>query len=586
MPGSSHLRPQRKNHYPLQKLTSSGKFLPANLLCYQSLIPRQCYCKFHFPILQLLQIDHSPRALGDDFGLPHNMTSQIRKLEMNNSKLPAPKMITRLALIAALSASTMALGIVSPALQIKSASAEPVKLEAPQVPGFADVVEAVSPAVVSVRVEAGVELASQRRQRRDFRFDRRFFEDEGRDPFFRDHRRNRQEGQRRSQRPHNKKKHRRFGMSQGSGFFVSEDGYIVTNNHVIHNSSKITVVMHDGTELEATLVGSDKRTDLAVLKVKFDKKFTYVEFDDKNPRIGEWVVAVGNPFGLGGTVTAGIVSANGRQISASRYDDFIQIDAAVNKGNSGGPTFNLSGRVVGVNTAIFSPSGGNVGIAFAIPASTASAIVEDLIDDGKVMRGWLGVGIQSVNKDIAESIGLEEAKGAIVTTTADDSPAQSVGIKPGDVIIAVNGKKIKGSRALAREIGKIAPASDTKITLWSDGESKEVTLKLGTLNENANNQHSGQSKVMKGAQRLGLELRPSRDGNGVEVVDVIPGSRAAKRGIRTGDNILSINGEQVSNPEQVISILKQVKKLDRKAVLLQIERGGDSQFIAIPLRRG
>ena len=508
---------------------------------------------------------------------------------MNSSRSSTTKLITRLAIIAAMSASTMVLGVASPALKISSAYAEPVKLEAPQVPGFADVVAAVSPAVVSVRVESSIEMASQRRHRREFRFDRRFFDnegDEGLGPFFRDHRQNRQEGQRRSQRHYDKKKHRRFGKSQGSGFFVSEDGYIVTNNHVIDNSSKITVVMNDGTELDATLVGTDKRTDLAVLKVESDKKFTYVEFDDKNPRIGEWVVAVGNPFGLGGTVTAGIVSANGREISASRYDDFIQIDAAVNKGNSGGPTFNLSGKVVGVNTAIFSPSGGNVGIAFAIPASTASAIVEDLIDDGKVMRGWLGVGIQRVNKDIAESLGLEDAKGAIVTNTADDSPAQSVGIKPGDVIIAVNGKSIKGPRALAREIGNIAPDSETKITLWRDGESEEVTLKLGALNENANSRNSGQPEIMKGASRLGLELRPSRDGDGVEVVDVVPGSRAAKRGIRIGDNILSVNGEQVSNPEQVISILKQVNKLDRKAVLLQIERNGDSQFVAVPLRRG
>ncbi len=505
---------------------------------------------------------------------------------MSISKISAPKLITKMALVGALGASTLGLGMVSPVLDIRSASAEPVTLAAPQVPGFADVVEAVSPAVVSVRVEAGVEMANQRRHRREFRFDRRFFDDEENLPFFRDHRRDREEGRRHSKRKRRDHGLRRFKMSQGSGFFVSEDGYIVTNNHVIKNGSKITVVMHDGTELEASLVGSDKRTDLAVLKVKSDNKFTYVAFDHKNPRIGEWVVAVGNPFGLGGTVTAGIVSANGREISASRYDDFIQIDAAVNKGNSGGPTFNLAGKVVGVNTAIFSPSGGNVGIAFAIPASTASGIVDDLISDGHVMRGWLGVKIQPVTRDIAESIGLKDARGAIVASTQNESPAQSAGIKPGDVITAVNGRKIKGPRALAREIGKISPDSETKISLWRDGASKEVTLKLGTLKENAPAGLGGAPKSSKSLARIGIELRSSSDGNGVEVVDVVPGSRAAKRGIRIGDNILSINGEEVASPEQVLEIIRQAKDLDRKAALFQIERDGDSRFLAVPLRRG
>ena len=469
------------------------------------------------------------------------------------------------------------------------AYAEPVTLVAPQVPGFADVVEAVSPAVVSVRVEAAVEMAGHKRGHREFRFDRRFFgEDET--PFFRNHRRDRQEGRRHSRRERGERGNRdrrRFGMSQGSGFFVSDDGYIVTNNHVISKGSKFTVILHDGTKLEATLVGSDKRSDLAVLKVEAEKKFTYVSFDDKNPRIGEWVVAVGNPFGLGGTVTAGIVSANGRHISASRYDDFIQIDAAVNKGNSGGPTFNLSGKVVGVNTAIFSPSGGNVGIAFAIPASTASDIVQDLIDDGQVMRGWLGVQIQPVSKEIAESIGLENARGAIVALTQEDSPAKTAGIKPGDVITAVNGKKIKGPRALSREIGKISPDSEAIVTLWRDGAAKDVTLKLGKLEEaNTAGRPQRSKRSLKSLARIGLELRSSETGNGVEVTDVVPGSAAEKRGLRIGDTILTINGEEVSNPGQVLEIISQVKELNRKAALFQIERDGENRFIAVPLRRG
>jgi serine protease Do len=504
---------------------------------------------------------------------------------MNISKTSAPKKITRFVLASMLGASALTAGVVYPALSIAPASAEPVTLVAPQVPGFADVVEAVSPAVVSVRVEAEVEMAARRQDRREFRFDRRFFGDDDDLPFFRNHRGEQKKGKRHSRRKRHER-NRRFGMSQGSGFFVSEDGYIVTNNHVISKGRKFTVVMHDGTEMEATLVGSDRRTDLAVLKVESEQKFTYVTFDDKNPRIGEWVVAVGNPFGLGGTVTAGIVSANGRQISASRYDDFIQIDAAVNKGNSGGPTFNLSGKVVGVNTAIFSPSGGNVGIAFAIPAKSAAEIVKDLIDDGQVMRGWLGVQIQSVTKDIAESIGLEEATGAIVAGTQDDSPAKSAGIKPGDVITSVNGTKIKGPRALAREIGKISPDSEATISLWRDGETKDVILKLGKLEESASKIRPDAPRALKSLARIGLELRSAIDSKGVEVVDVVPDSRAAKRGIRIGDKIITINGEEVSNPDQVLEIIRQVKELDRKAALFQIERDGNNRFVAVPLSRG
>lgn len=499
----------------------------------------------------------------------------------------APKFITRLALAGMLSVSALSLG--APALTITPAYAEPVDLNAPQIPGFADVVEAVSPAVVSVRVEAQVHPASDRRRNGEFRFDRRFFQDRDEMPFFRDHNRRGEQGKRHSRRRGGEGR-RRFGMSQGSGFFVSDDGYIVTNNHVISKGSKITVVMHDGTELDAKLVGADKRSDLAVLKVEAKEKFTYVAFDDKNPRIGEWVVAVGNPFGLGGTVTAGIVSAAGREIRSNRYDDFIQIDAAVNKGNSGGPTFNLSGKVVGINTAIFSPSGGNVGIAFAIPASVASEIVEDLIDDGQVMRGWLGVQIQPVTRGIAESLGLEKARGAIVAGAQDESPAKVAGIKSGDVITAVNGKSIKGPRALAREISNIAPDSDVTISLWRDGEAKDVTVKLGKLQENASarghNSPGGSPEHTDEPSPLGFALVPSPDGNGVQVVDVLPGSRAERRGIRVGDNIVTVNGEEVTTPAQLMKIIREVRELKRKAALFQIERDGRNRFVAIPLKKG
>lgn len=508
---------------------------------------------------------------------------------MKNILPSAPKFMTRIALAGALGVSALATGVVAPALVASTAYAEPVALNAPQIPGFAEVVEAVSPAVVSVRVEAEVEMASGRYGKREFRFDRRHFEDENEPRFFDKHRRPGARDEPHARRNHKGRRDRgprRFGMSQGSGFFVSDDGYIVTNNHVISKGSKITVVLNDGTELEASLVGSDKRSDLAVLKVESDQKFTYVAFDDKNPRIGEWVVAVGNPFGLGGTVTAGIVSANGREISASRYDDFIQIDAAVNKGNSGGPTFNLSGKVVGVNTAIFSPSGGNVGIAFAIPASTASAIVDDLMNDGQVKRGWLGVQIQPVTKDIAESIGMKDAKGAIVASAQNDSPAKLAGIKSGDVITAVNGTAIKGPRALAREIGKSAPDSEVNISIWRDGKAEDVTVKLGKLQEVAAAGGPDVRRAPKGLARIGIELRTAADGKGVEVVDVVPGSRAARRGIRVGDKILTINGEDITKAEQVVEILREVKKLNRKSALFQIERDGNSRFVAVPLKRG
>ena len=506
-------------------------------------------------------------------------------------KIFPKSLISRFALAGAISVSALAIGSMSPTMNVAPAYAQPVTLNSPQVPGFANVVEAVSPAVVSVRVEAQVELATERRGRNEFRFDRRFFGDED-NPFFRRHNPQGENSHRHSRRErgegHSRRKrgegHRRFGMSQGSGFLVSDDGYIVTNNHVIDKGSKITVIMNDGTELEAKLIGSDKRSDLAVLKVEAEKKFTYVEFDDKNPRIGEWVVAVGNPFGLGGTVTAGIVSASGRQISSNRYDDFIQIDAAVNKGNSGGPTFNLFGKVVGVNTAIFSPSGGNVGIAFAIPASTASQIVEDLIDDGHVLRGWLGVQIQPVTLDIAKSIGLDSAKGAIVASAQPESPANDAGIKPGDVITAIDGKPIKGPRALARQIGKFAPDSDVTVTLWRDNASMDVKVKLGKLQDNAslNNVNPGSPKS---TARIGLELGKSEDGHGVEIVSVQPGSRAEKHDIQAGDIILSINGEEVSELEKSLEIISEVKKQNRSVILFQIEREGNSRFVAIPLRK-
>ncbi|MEM7302555.1 MAG: Do family serine endopeptidase [Pseudomonadota bacterium] len=464
--------------------------------------------------------------------------------------------------------------------------ADAVRVPAPQAPSFADVVEAVSPAVVSVRVEARVqpaldgELSPPRNlPRNPFR---RFFDE--RDPFgdrfFRPNRPRRGERGPRS---------RRFGMSQGSGFFVSEDGYIVTNNHVVRSSSKLTVVLNDGEELEAELIGTDRRTDLAVLKVKADRKFTYVDFAKNKARVGDWVVAVGNPFGLGGTVTSGIVSAHSRDIGAGPYDNFIQIDAAVNKGNSGGPAFNLTGEVIGVNTAIFSPSGGNVGIAFAIPAATARNVVKALIEDGAVTRGWLGVRIQPVTKDIAESVGLDKDQGAIVSDPQPGGPASKAGIRSGDIITAVDGKNIKNPKQLARVIAAYSPSDKAAISVWRNGETREIEVELGKLPSNLT---ASRSRSDQGNQRsepsslegFGLALEGSRDG--VEVVDVEPGSEAAKKGIRVGDVVVSVNGRETPTPTEVEREISEALDADRKAILLQIRSGQNSRFVALPVSKG
>lgn len=467
--------------------------------------------------------------------------------------------------------------------------AEAVRVDAPQAPSFADVVEQVSPAVVSVRVKAKTAAVSDR--------DGDAFgppglenlpDDHPMKRFFRQFRGDQERGKRFDRRNRGEPR----PVAQGSGFFISEDGYLVTNNHVVDGGATFTVVADDGTELDAKLVGSDPRTDLAVLKVDGDKKFTYVDFaDDSKVRVGDWVVAVGNPFGLGGTVTAGIVSARGRDIGAGPYDDFIQIDAAVNRGNSGGPAFNLSGQVVGINTAIFSPSGGNVGIAFAIPASTAQSVVRELIDNGAVQRGWLGVQIQPVSKEIAESLGMAaDAKGALVAESQDDGPAKEAGIVAGDVITKVNGKDVASPRELARVIAGIAPGTSVDITLWRKGDSETVKLTLGELPgsdklASTGEPSSSQTSTDKLAD-LGLTVTGAEDGKGLVVTDVDPDSDAASRGIQAGDVIVAVNSMQVNGSADVSKAMEAASKAGRKAVLLQISRDDTNRFVALPVAKG
>lgn len=464
------------------------------------------------------------------------------------------------------------------------AFADPVSVNSAGPVDFTPVVDAVKPAVVSVQVRREIEPRSM-----SFDSPQDFFKDIPKDhPLYRFFRRFGEEGGGNAQprnTPH------RYGMAQGSGFFISEDGYLVTNHHVIEDGTKFTVVTSDGKEMDAKLIGADKRTDLALLKVDTDHDLTYVKFADTAPHVGEWVVAIGNPFGLGGSVTAGIVSARGRDIGAGPYDDFIQIDAPVNRGNSGGPAFNMKGEVIGVNAAIYSPSGGNVGIAFAIPASTATDIIADLKNDGQVERGWLGVQIQAVTDDIAASIGLDDAQGAIVADAQEDSPAEKAGLEAGDAIIKVDGKTIESPKDLSRLIAGYTPGSEVDITVWRDGREKDFTVELGTLDDPDQVASLGAEQGGKTSlDDLGLDLtttaRAGVSGDGVIVAGVEPDGVAAEKGLRTGDRIIEVNGERVDTPADVVKAVMKADKDGRKAVLFRVETENASRFIALPTNVG
>src|SRR6201995_5568952 len=342
--------------------------------------------------------------------------------------------------------------------------------------GFADIVERVKPSVISVKVNINEKVAKNDGDNSNEdspfqpgspmeRFFRRFGGPDGLPP-----------GMRGGPRGG-----RGAITGQGSGFFISADGYAVTNNHVVDGADKVEVTTDDGKTFKAKVIGTDARTDLALIKVEGGSDFQFAKLSDGKPRIGDWVLAVGNPFGLGGTVTAGIVSAMGRDIGNGPYDDFIQIDAPVNKGNSGGPAFNTAGEVVGVNTAIYSPSGGSVGIAFSIPAATVKTVINQLKDKGSVSRGWIGVQIQPVTPEIADSLGLKKAAGALVAEPQANGPAAKAGIESGDVITSVNKKPVEDARDLARKIGGMAPGATVKLVLFRSGAEKVVNLTLGQL---------------------------------------------------------------------------------------------------------
>jgi serine protease Do len=446
----------------------------------------------------------------------------------------------------------------------------------PQRPvGFADIVEKVRPAVISVRVK--IDRPSDSSLSDD---DLPFPPGSPFEHFF-----------------------KRFGMpntprghevitGQGSGFFISRDGFAVTNNHVVHNAEKVQVTTDDGKSYAAKVIGTDLRTDLALIKVEGDN-FPFVKLAENSPRVGDWVLAVGNPFGLGGTVTAGIVSARGRDIGAGPYDDFIQIDAPVNKGNSGGPTFDVDGNVIGVNTAIFSPSGGSVGIAFAIPTDTVKSVVAQLRDKGAVTRGWIGVQIQAVTPDLADSMGLKQTTGALVSEPQKDSPAAKAGIQSGDVITSLNDAPVHDPRELARKISSMAPGTTVKLGVIHDGQSKDVTLTLGTLpNEkqasNDQNQRDQREAPDSEMPNLGLTLAPGNKvsgagGNGVVVTAVSAGGVAAEHGFQVGDVILEVGGKAVTTPAEVRKSLAEARSEGKHTVLFRVKSNGGTKFVALPL---
>jgi serine protease Do len=491
---------------------------------------------------------------------------------------------TRAALVGAVALATIAGtvgGAVPPAL---AQAPQTAVATAATVPSFADMVERVKPAVVSVRAKGGdakeAQASGDRQVGPNFNLPKFGLPDDH--PFQEFFKRFRGEGGQDNEAPRFGRPSPRQGISQGSGFFISADGYLVTNNHVIDKSSEVEVLMDDGRTLPAKIVGTDPKTDLALLKVEEGGPFKYVELASEAPRIGDWVLAVGNPFGLGGTVTAGIVSASARDIGAGPYDDFLQIDAPVNRGNSGGPTFNQKGQVVGVNTAIASPSGGNVGIAFAIPSETVRNVVTQLREKGTVERGYLGVHIQLVSKDIAASVGLERSEGAIVVQVEEGGPAAKAGIRTGDVVVSVNGNPVKDARDLSRMVASLGVGSTANLQVWRDGKRHEMAVTIARMSGTS----TAAADTKQGTEmgNLGLSLAPAgNDKTGVSVVGVEPGSPAAETGIGTGDVIKEVAGQPIRTPADVRSALEASRKDGKKSVLFLVESKGNTRFVAVQI---
>ncbi|NDF12441.1 MAG: DegQ family serine endoprotease [Proteobacteria bacterium] len=391
--------------------------------------------------------------------------------------------------------------------------------------------------------------------------------------------------------------------SLGSGFIISADGIVVTNNHVINDAEDITITTEDNKQYEAEIIGTDSKTDIALLKIKGGKKdFAFVPIGDSDKsRVGDWIVAIGNPFGLGGTVTAGIISARARDINSGPYDDFIQTDAAINRGNSGGPMFNTNGEVIGINSAIYSPSGGSVGIGFAIPSNMAKPIIESLKAGKKIKRGWLGVKIQAVSKEIAESIGLKEDVGALVAEVTPGSPAEKAGFKVGDIILSFNGIDIGGSHKLPRVVAETDVGKEVKVEVLRGTKKQIVMAKVGELkdekDDTADNKPKGNKKELESSESiLGIhviEITPAvrekyeldKDAEGLLVMGLKSGSAAGEKGIAAGDILIEAGQKRLKKPEDFRKVVEEVRALGRKSVLTLVSRGGENIFVAIPVAK-
>ncbi|MBP7252101.1 MAG: DegQ family serine endoprotease [Alphaproteobacteria bacterium] len=491
-----------------------------------------------------------------------------------------------------------AVGVYGLAFSLCLASPLPALAETAPAAGFADLAEKLLPSVVNISTvqKAGAQTAE--------------FEDlmEGLpqlppgspfEEFFKEFK-NQQQQRRAPSTEDNSQK----VTSVGSGFIIDAAGYVVTNNHVIQDSDEITVTLHDNTTLKAELIGYDKKTDLAVLKVKPEKPLSAAKWGDSDKaRVGDWVVAIGNPYAFGGTVTAGILSARARDIQSGPYDDYLQTDAAINRGNSGGPMFNLAGEVIGVNTAIISPTGGSVGIGFAIPASLAKNVVDQLKSTGHTQRGWFGVRIQGVTQEIADSLGMGKPRGAMISSANADGPADKAGIKNGDVVLTFDGKEVTEMRRLPRVVAETAVGKTVPVTVWRDGKEITLNVKLGELESHEKAEEKTEKKLVKSSEpnqagkesvdeigvsvgaltaeyRKKFGIKP--DVKGLIVLEVKPGSKAAERGLMAGDVILEIAQQEVSSTADITKGIKTAKEKG-KPLLLLVSREGDARFVALPL---
>jgi serine protease Do len=449
-----------------------------------------------------------------------------------------------------------------PAGQSAGQPATAVALPRPVGPDFADLAAQVAPAVVRISITGHAEATSAQLppELRGTPFERFFQQRRG-------------------------PAERRL-TGQGSGFIIDPAGYVVTNNHVVGQADAVKVELADGRQLPARVVGTDPKTDLALLKIDAGGSLPTVAFGNSDQlRVGEWVLAMGNPFGLGGTATAGIVSARGRQIGAGPYDDFIQTDASINPGNSGGPLFNAQGQVVGVNAAIFSPSGGNIGIGFAVPSSLAQSVITQLKEHGRVDRGWLGVSMQAIDPTLASALGLEESRGALIGGVEPDGPAARAGLQSGDVVTGVNGRRVVVPRDLAEAVGEQKPGATITLALQRDGKTVEQRVTLASIP--GQQEAKGGPEQPQGSGNLGLALAPrDRGGPGAVVAQVQPDSVAATQGLQPGDIILRAGDRAVSGPRDVAEAVGAARRDNKPAIALQIEREGGRAFLALPLKAG